>query len=108
MHGRRGLKTMYDLYIVRRTQIYLEESQDGRLAGRAAAAGVSKSTLIRTAIDEYLQKDDDEATRLESFRAAVHRASGVAPDLRPGAEYVQALRDNDRGRQERLEARRRG
>lgn len=47
------------------------------------------------------QKEDEEMTRLESFRAAVRQASGVAPGLPPGAEYVRALRDNDR---ERLES----
>ena len=99
---------MYDSYIMRRTQIYLDEGQDGRVAQRAAAAGVSKSTLIRTAIDAYLQREEDEATRLEGFRAAVRSASGAAPDLERGADYVRALRDNDRKRQERLEARRRG
>jgi hypothetical protein len=99
---------MYDSYITRRTQIYLDEDQDGRLTQRAAAAGVSKSTLIRAAVDAYLQGQGDEATRLEGFREAVRIVSGVAPDLERGAEYVRALRDNDRERQERLEVRRRG
>ena len=98
---------MYDSYIMRRTQIYLDEGQDGRLAQRAAATGVSKSTLIRSAIEAYLEGQDDEATRLEGFREAVRAASGVAPDLEPGADYVRALRDNDRERQTRLETRRR-
>jgi len=97
---------MYDSYIMRRTQIYLDESQDGRLAQRAAAAGVSKSTLIRSAIDAYLEGHGDEATRLDGFRQAVRAVSGVAPDLEPGADYVRALRDSDRERQPRLEGRR--
>jgi hypothetical protein len=69
---------------------------------------VSKSTLIRTAIDAYLLSEEDEATRLEGFRAAIRKVSGVAPDLERGADYVRALRDNDRKRQEQLELRRRG
>ena len=99
---------MYDVYTMRRTQIYLDESQDRRLAERARAEGVSKSTIIRNAIDAYLSSEEDEQTRLETFRAAVVAASGVAPYLPSGADYVRALRDNDRARQERLDKRRRG
>jgi Ribbon-helix-helix protein, copG family len=98
---------MYDSYIMRRTQIYLDEGQDRRLAERAIAAGVSKSNLIRTAIDAFLQAEDDAAARLEGFRSAVRTVAGAAPDLEPGADYVRALRDNDRDHQQRLEARRR-
>jgi len=96
---------MYDSYIMHRTQIYLDERQEATLARRAAAAGVSKSTLIRAAIDAYLEEDD--AAKLEGFRAAVAAASGVAPDLPPGVDYVRALRSGDLARHERLEARRR-
>jgi hypothetical protein len=46
---------MYTAYIVRRTQIYLDEEQDRRLARRARAEGVTKSRLIRRAIDAYLE-----------------------------------------------------
>jgi len=98
---------MYDLYIVHRTQIYLDEGQEAVLARRAAAAGISKSTLIREAIDAYL-RDEDEGTRLAAFRAAVAAASGAARDLPRGADYVRESRDNDLRREERLEARRRG
>jgi len=99
---------MYDSYIMRRTQIYLDELQDRRIADRARVAGVSKSTLIRTAIDLYLDAHDGEEARLAAFRDAVRAVAGTAPDLPPGAEYVKALRANDRRRQEQLEARRRG
>ena len=99
---------MYDSYIMRRTQIYLDELQDRRLADRARGAGVSKSTLIRTAIDLYLDAQDGDEARLAGFRDAVRAVAGSAPDLPPGAEYVQALHEIDRGRQERLEALRTG
>ena len=99
---------MYDSYIMRRTQIYLDEVQDRRLSERAIAAGVSKSTLIRTAIDVFLQSQEQDAARLDAFRNAVAAVAGAAPDLAPGAEYVRAMRDNDRDRQERLERHRRG
>ena len=44
--------TVYDSYIVKRTQIYLDDRQDDDLARRAAAEGVTKSALIRRAVDE--------------------------------------------------------
>ena len=99
---------MYDSYIMRRTQIYLDELQDRRLADRARVAGESKSTLIRAAIDLYLDAQDGEEARLTGYRDAVQAVAGSAPDLAPGAEYVRALREIDLGRQERLEARRTG
>jgi hypothetical protein len=40
---------MHAPYIVRRTQIYLDEEQDRRLAERARATGRTKSDLIREA-----------------------------------------------------------
>jgi len=98
---------MYDIYIMHRTQIYLNEEQEAKLSQLAAAAGVSKSTWIRTAIDAYLE-EDDEAARLSSFRSAVVAAAGTAPDLPRGADYVRASRDEDLVRQEGIETRRRG
>lgn len=45
------------IYIMKRTQIYLDEDQDSKLGRRAAAAGVTKSALIRMAIDRFLSRD---------------------------------------------------
>ena len=99
---------MYDPYIVKRTQIYLDDAQDERLARRAAAEGVTKSTLIRRAVDDYL---DNEATgdelRLARFRAAVDALAGTAPELAPGSLYVERLRALDIARDEQIERRRR-
>ena len=64
-------------YIVKRTQIYLDEGQDRRLAERAAVQGVTKSEIIRAAVDRYLDHDD-QGRRLEAFRAAVRATSGGA------------------------------
>jgi predicted DNA-binding protein len=99
---------MYDTYIVKRTQIYLEDSQDERLALRAAAEGVTKSTLIRRAVDEYLN-DAAEADdlRLARFRAAVDAVAGAAPELPSGSLYVERLRALDIARDEQIERRRR-
>ena len=58
---------------MKRTQIYLDEEQDARLERRAAAVGVTKSALIRAAIDRFLSRDrtptDLEAALDETFGA---------------------------------------
>jgi predicted DNA-binding protein len=97
---------MYDMYIVRRTQIYLDEEQDRQLADRARSAGVTKSTLIREALAEYLHPASDEDARLARFRAALDETSRTPTDLPPGAEYVEALRAADRTREDALTRRR--
>jgi predicted transcriptional regulator len=94
---------MYDSYIVRRTQIYLDEEQDRRLGEHALATGRTKSDLIREAVDRFLDTPLTEEERLSRFRAAAHAAFGIAPYLEEGATYVRKLRDSDRRRAERLE-----
>lgn len=98
---------MYDSYIVKRTQIYLEDSQDDDLARRAAAEGLTKSALIRRAVADYLDKGADDDLRLTRFRAAVDAVAGAAPDLPQGSLYVERLRALDASRQEEIERRRR-
>jgi len=97
---------MYTTYIVKRTQIYLEESQDERLASRARAAGTTKSGLIRDAIDAYLTGPEDDAARLSAFRGAVQAAAGSVPRLPDGRRYVDDLRQGDVVRERDLEDRR--
>ena len=98
---------VYDSYIVRRTQIYLNDRQDEELARRAAAEGLTKSALIRRAVDTYLDGADDEELRLARFKAAVAAVAGIAPDLPKGSLYVERLRALDLRRQEEIERRRR-
>jgi predicted DNA-binding protein len=93
---------------MKRTQIYVDEEQDESLTKRAAAAGVTKSTLIREAIDAYLKGRPDERLRLDRFRSAVRAAAGSADYLPDGKSYVEALRAVDVRRQEEIERRRRG
>jgi predicted DNA-binding protein len=76
---------MYALYIVRRTQIYLDEEQDRRLAERARATGRTKSDLIREAVDRLLDTPLSEDEEMARFRAAVDAAFGIAPYLEDGA-----------------------
>jgi hypothetical protein len=106
--GDRGCAAaVYNLYIMRRTQIYLAERQDAELGRRAMAEGVTKSALIRRAVDVYLNGADDEELRLARFHAAVEAAAGVAPDLPEGSLYVERLRALDVRRQEEIERQRR-
>lgn len=99
---------MYDSYIVKRTQIYLENRQADELARRARTRGVTASHVIREAINQYLAEPEDDAERLARFRAALDETFGIAPYLPPGVEYVEELRRADRRRQEDLERRWRG
>jgi hypothetical protein len=98
---------VYNSYIVKRTQIYLEEGQEKELGRRAAAEGLTKSALIRRAVDAYLNDGDDEGLRLARFKAAVEAVAGVAPDLPTGSIYVERLRALDLRRHEEIERRRR-
>ncbi len=95
------------LYIMKRTQIYVDIEQDEALERRANAAGVTKSALIREAIDIFLKGSPDERLRLGRFRAAVRGSAGSAGYLPDGKSYVEALRALDTRRQEDIERRRR-
>lgn len=99
---------MYDSYIVKRTQIYLDDRQDDELARRATAEGTTKSALIRRAIDLYLNGAEDEELRLVRFKGAVEAVAGIAAHLPEGSVYVERLRAFDLRRQEEIERRRRG
>lgn len=94
---------MYLEYIMKRTQIYLDEEQDRALEARARQTGVTKSSLIRDAIAEFLAPEDREEIRLQRLKAAVAEAAGIAPYLPPGEQYVEELRALGARRQEELD-----
>ena len=96
---------MYTLYIVKRTQIYLDERQADELGRRAAVRGTTASKMIREAINQYLAEPDDAPQRLARYRAALDDSFGIAPHLPDGASYVDELRGADRARQRELEQR---
>lgn len=111
---------MYNLYIMQttlslaRTQIYLTQTQQTRLEIASRRAAVTKSELIRRAVDQFLDQQtaasaSDKAHRLGGIaglwakrrdmvdpaayvrklrapRFARESASGVAPDFPPGLE----------------------
>ena len=90
---------MYSMYIANRTQIYLHEHQERRLKERSRQLGRTKSALIRDAIDAYLSPTGGEEEALARLHAAVNEASGAAPDLPSGADYVEELRAAESERQ---------
>lgn len=96
---------MYDSYIMRRTQIYLDEQQADELRLRARARGTTASHQIREAIRHYLAQPDDDDGRLAALREAVESTFGIAPNLPPGDVYVRGLRDADVDRADELERR---
>jgi gamma-glutamyl phosphate reductase len=98
---------MYIAYIVKRTQIYLDDSQDARLARRAAAAGKTKSSLIREAIEAYLVKADAPHEQLARLREAVDQLGRTPLTLEDGRSYVERVRALDLRRQVELDRQRR-
>ncbi len=81
---------------MRRTQIYLDEIQTARLDDRAAAKGVSRSTLIRRAVEDYLTGDEQDPVAWRArWQEAVRKTAGVARDLPDGAAYTEQLRTAD-------------
>ena len=98
---------MYDPYIMRRTQIYLDAEQQIRLARRAEVAGVTSSSLIREAVASYLRDAEDESLELARQRQALADAFALKPIARlpDGAAFVDATRAGDRERDQELEER---
>jgi predicted transcriptional regulator len=89
---------------MRRTQIYLDQDQAARLDERAAAEGTSRSTVIRRAVDAYLEQEDrDTAAWQAQWRKALEGSAGVAPYLGEGGKYVEDIRRTDAERLSRFE-----
>ncbi|MFL5798920.1 MAG: ribbon-helix-helix protein, CopG family [Actinomycetota bacterium] len=91
---------------MKRTQIYLEEEQDRKLGLRASAARVTKSTLIRQAIDALLESPTDDAQRLARFHAALDEVERKPIPIEGGRSYVEAIREADTRRQAEIDTRR--
>jgi predicted DNA-binding protein len=100
------VQAMYVSYIMKRTQIYLQSDQDRRLAIRATAAGTTKSTLIREAIESYLASSPDDAARLAQFHDALDAVERSPVDLADGRVYVEHVRQADELRRDEIEKRR--
>jgi hypothetical protein len=84
---------------VKRTQIYLDDSQASRLDAQASAEEVSRSTVIRRAVDEYLTHgEQDQATWRVLWSKALGDTAGIAPYLGDGESEVSSSRHVDADR----------
>ncbi len=84
------------LLYMRRTQIYITEEQERRIASRAADAGVSKAQVIRRMLDEGLGVDDGAEER----RRAIRATAGALPDADGWESWLARVRGG--GADERL------
>ena len=86
---------VYNLYIMRRTQIYLTEEQGRVLEGRSRATGHTISELIRVAIDTTYSRGR-QLSRADRVRLA-RRTAGAWKDFpETGADYVERIRGTRR------------
>ena len=90
---------MYNLYIMQidqtltRTQIYLTQAQQKRLALASRSAAVTKSELIRQAIDQFL--DQQPASDSAGKAQRLSNIAGLRADRKDMADppaYVRSLR----------------
>ncbi len=87
---------MYNLYTMRRTQVYLDERQTAKLRSVARATQRTVSEIIREAIDEKLERPDEG----KSFDSALAHAAGIwadRNDLGSTDDYVRRIRRDRRG-----------
>jgi len=87
---------VYDLYTMRRTQVYLDDRQATKLRSVARATQRTVSEIIREAIDEKL----DRPSEAKAFDLALSQVAGIWSDRDLGStdDYVRRLRRDRRGR----------
>lgn len=76
-----------------RTQIYLTQAQQKRLALACRGAAVTKSELIRRAVDQFLDQQTSITPATKALRLS--KIAGLwadRADMADPAAYVQALR----------------
>ncbi len=83
-----------------RTQIYITEEQQRRIAQRASDAAVSKAEVIRRILDSALAIDDGAAER----RRAIQASAGVAAQEDDWPEWLARVRGVGGGADHRLSA----
>jgi predicted DNA-binding protein len=62
---------------MKRTQIYLDEDQDRRLAKRSRATGKTKSELIREALRRFLSREPQTS----DLELKLKRTAGALPEI---------------------------
>ena len=83
---------------MKRTQVYLTEDQDRRLAEVARDRGVSKARALRWALDTALETGNAE----DEARAVIRATAGILAGYPDWAEWQRQVRG--RTAAERLEA----
>jgi hypothetical protein len=73
---------------MKRTQVYLTQEQDRRLAEIARERGISKAGALRWALDSSLETGDPEAEE----RAIIRATAGLCADYPDWAEWQRAVR----------------
>jgi len=73
---------------MKRTQVYLTEAQDRRLAELAAERGVSKASALRWALDASLETGDIEG----QDRAVILSTAGLLADYPDWPEWQRRVR----------------
>lgn len=90
---------MYNLYIMQsnealaRTQIYLTQTQQTRLAAACRRSSATKSDLIRQAVDQFLDRQTpaDPTSKAQRLNGIVGMWA-QRDDVADPAAYVRALR----------------
>lgn len=92
------------MYIVQRTQIYLDDEQHRALTALAKKRGATASALIRSAIDDYLADQLTPGEKLDRLTTLGARFAREAKDQRSDArEVVDNLRARGAARLDSLE-----
>lgn len=73
---------------MKRTQVYLTEEQDRRLAEIAEERGTSRASALRWALDSVLETGDVE----EQARAVILATSGVLADYPDWPDWQRSVR----------------
>lgn len=73
---------------MQRTQIYITEEQERRIAARAADAGVPKAEVIRRMLDEALGLTDG----VEERKRAIRATAGILPEAEDWPEWLAEVR----------------
>lgn len=84
---------------MRRTQIYLTEEQEARIAALAAARSVSKAEVVRQILDAAFDAGGAEA----EDRAAIVATAGICAEYPDWPEWLERVRGGG-GADERLGA----
>ncbi len=80
-------------YIVERTQIYLTSDEAQALDREASIQGVTRSHLIREAIDaRFLTSRESQAQRMLAILEEYGAPWADRDDIRDGATYVEEIR----------------